>query len=489
MIETIVAATRLPFARRRIAVLAALFVALCCGSAVRAGDMNPLLRDVANAYGMGDFHTVEKIVFTFNVKQGETFVSRTWVWRPQSTELMYVGPNESGALVRSAFYRNELNDASPAFHHQVEKWFVNDSFWLLFPMMAAWDSSVTVTDGGSSPMPLGGGSARKLTVKYPMGAGQTGDSYVLYIDNANRIRQWAYHPSSIAAPKLITTWDENTRMGPLLISMSRQDQSGSFKLWFSNVVVTSRQDRGGDIPTVSEFTAMRYRAHSELAMDYRRELQAEQLAAERASQATAQPTEALAAKEAEARRQAQVATNREAALNTPKPTGETDAQAAERRRQAQLARAEAQRAKDEADRLAEQRENADRLAREEADRRRREAAQLAAQQQQQRTEVRQTETTAKPSPASADRSSTIVAGMDTEIDPDITVRKDGGIMVQGVIHTTEDLAAYLKAVAKRDRGAPVTVRLDRRYDAASYVVVMNILRQERLKNLVVVNSR
>lgn len=241
-----------------------------CVAAARADEAGrALLTDVARHYGLDQFHTIEKMVFTFHVTLPDgKLVERSWVWRPRTTELMYVGDNPDGMLVRTNMFRNQLTNAAPLFHHKVEAMFINDTHWLFFPIAAVWDPKADAVDGGSAAMPISGAPGRKLTVRYPSDAdGRTGDVYVLYLDPDLTIREWAFHPGGAAQPKIVTTWDEYARMGPLLLSLSHHNADNTFKLWFTDVLVTNRKDQAGSIPTASEWTTSRHRGDSQNGAD------------------------------------------------------------------------------------------------------------------------------------------------------------------------------------------------------------------------------
>jgi len=51
--------------------------------------------------------------------------------------------------------------------NEIEPSFVNDNYWLLFVFHAYWDKSAAVTDEGMKKLPMGAGSARLVSVKYP----------------------------------------------------------------------------------------------------------------------------------------------------------------------------------------------------------------------------------------------------------------------------------------------------------------------------------
>lgn len=534
---------------RLVAAVATLLVvglSLAASPAARAADGRPFMREVAKAYGLDSFYKVEKIVFSFNVSKGETLTTRTWIWRPQSTELTYIGMNDQGALVRSSYFRADLSPDSPPFHNQVEQWFVNDSYWLLFPLMVAWDDKVKVDDQGMAPMPLGGGDARHLVVTYPATGGFTpGDVYEVFVGADKRIHQWIFRKGGSPTPTVVTTWDEHTKMGPLLLSLSHQSGDGAFKLWFGNVVLTSREDADSDTPSLSEFTAVRFQAESQVALEMRARLQTEEkrhvaeLSAKQAAEAaakreaTAREAATLAAKrEADARAAsaAELAAKREAdaraaaavavANNVPQvpatpktptvpsvpatpatpatPTVPAVAApsakelAAARKKAEQEARelaAASKKAEENAKREAEARVKADRAAAAETARveaARRKEAELAAAKTAARIATPEPVRTVKPSKSSS--STALANGLDSEVDPDITLAKVG-IVAQGIRVSEADLSSYLQSVAKRDHNAPVTIRLDSHYDNTTYINLMNQLRDLKLKNLVVTRGR
>ena len=62
----------------------------------------------------------------------------------------------------------------------IDPGFVNDQYWLVFPLRAYWDSSADVGDKGNQALPLGNGSAKLVSVKYPSEGGYPpGDTWDL----------------------------------------------------------------------------------------------------------------------------------------------------------------------------------------------------------------------------------------------------------------------------------------------------------------------
>jgi hypothetical protein len=105
--------------------------------------------------------------------------------------------------------------------NEVEPAFVNDNYWLLFPLHAKWDSSASVTNQGTKKLPIGTGSATLVSVKYPAEAGgyTPGDTWDLYVDKNYRVQAMVYHRGGPRKPSVVTaTWAGYKKAGPLLIS-------------------------------------------------------------------------------------------------------------------------------------------------------------------------------------------------------------------------------------------------------------------------------
>jgi hypothetical protein len=121
----------------------------------------------------------------------------------------------------------------------VDPWFVNDNYWLIFPLRLAWDQSATVAaDASPAPLPIGTGQARRLVVRYPSNEGYTpGDVYELFIGASERIEQWIYRKGGDPQPTRITTWEDYRRVGPLTLSLDHRGPDGSFRVWFTDVGV------------------------------------------------------------------------------------------------------------------------------------------------------------------------------------------------------------------------------------------------------------
>ncbi len=121
-------------------------------------------------------------------------VSRAWVWEPKTGRVSYEGKDKDGKPVKATYIRSQLNNQPENVKNEIDPAFVNDNYWLLFPLHAYWDSSADVQDKGTQPLPQGNGSADLVSVKYPSDGGYTpGDTWDLYVGKDNRVEQFVYH--------------------------------------------------------------------------------------------------------------------------------------------------------------------------------------------------------------------------------------------------------------------------------------------------------
>ncbi|HEX5834910.1 MAG TPA: hypothetical protein VFY34_13710 [Pyrinomonadaceae bacterium] len=175
---------------------------------------------IAKAHGLDSFDQIEAIRYTWNAEFPGTNISRAWIWEPKKNQVSYEGKDKDGKPVKATYVRSELDNQPANVKDEIDPSFVNDNYWLLFPLHAYWDKSPTVTDQGTKPLPIGNGSAELVSVKYPSEGGYTpGDTWDLYVDKDNRVQQMVYHRGGPRKPSLVTvTWDGYKKAGPLFIS-------------------------------------------------------------------------------------------------------------------------------------------------------------------------------------------------------------------------------------------------------------------------------
>jgi len=212
-----------------------------CGSmdnTVRKPQINAEARKIAKAYGIGNFSRIEAIRYTFNVHVRDRQIQRSWIWEPEKDCVTYKGNSPKGEPTEFTYIRAEKD--REVFDVRVDRWFVNDRLWLLFPFHLEWDNA-EITSDGTHPLPLLPGEARRITVKYPPGNGyNAGDVYELYYGPDYLIRECVYRKAGSEKPTRITTWEEHAKAGPVLVSLKHNDDDGTFQLWFSGVAVRLR---------------------------------------------------------------------------------------------------------------------------------------------------------------------------------------------------------------------------------------------------------
>ena len=182
----------------------------------------PILEQIAKTYGVDSWDKAEAIRYTWNGEITGLFkAAHKWEWEPKTGKISYEGTGKDGKPVKVSYDSSQLSSQSDQVKNEIEPSFVNDNYWLLFVFHAYWDKSATVTDEGMKKLPMGAGSARLVSVKYPAEAGgyTPGDTWDLYVGKDNRVVQFIYHRGGPKKPSEVTaTWAGYKKAGPILIS-------------------------------------------------------------------------------------------------------------------------------------------------------------------------------------------------------------------------------------------------------------------------------
>ena len=181
----------------------------------------PIVEKLAKTYGLDSWDQVQAIRYSFNLTFPGVNLSRSWEWEPKTGKVTYEGKDKDGKPVKVTYMRSELSSQPDTVKNEIEPGFVNDNYWLLLPFHIYWDTSANVTDEGMQKLPMGGGSAEKVVVKYPAEAGgyTPGDTWEVYVGKDNRIEQMVYHRGGPKKPSLVTAkWAGYKKAGPLLFS-------------------------------------------------------------------------------------------------------------------------------------------------------------------------------------------------------------------------------------------------------------------------------
>ena len=206
-------------------------LALCAALPVWAGtpDSARAFADrIAARYGLAAFPKVESIRFTFHVRRDGGDTARRWTWFPRQDSVVFAGKDPKGLQLQAAYSRRNKYSLASETVAGIDKSFINDRYWLLFPLHLAWDQDLDLK--------LGEGN--KLTVRYPEQGGYTpGDAYDLFASEDGTLRAWDYRRGAADTVTLHADWAPPKLVDGLPLSLERPGKKG-FKIWFSDVRVT-----------------------------------------------------------------------------------------------------------------------------------------------------------------------------------------------------------------------------------------------------------
>lgn len=216
---------------------------LVAGTA-RAQTRPPVVEQLAKTYGLDSYGQIDAVRYTFNLDLPalKLTLSRTWTWEIKTGQVTYETKDKDGKSVKVTYNRNQLNSSPANVKDEVEPAFVNDNYWFIFPLHAHWDASATVTEKDKQPLPLGKGTAKLVSVKYPaeVGGYTPGDTWDLYVGADGRVEQFIYHRGGPKKPSNVTTtWAGYKKAGPLLVSTDHRGTADGkpAHIFFSNVAV------------------------------------------------------------------------------------------------------------------------------------------------------------------------------------------------------------------------------------------------------------
>jgi hypothetical protein len=230
---------------RRTAVMCLLaFGLLALAATSRAQNSAPIAEQIAKVYGLDSWGQIDAVRYTFNaqIPALKVSVSHTWIWEPKTGKVTFETKDKDGKPVKVDYDRSQINSAPANVKDQVEPAFVNDNYWFMFPFHAYWDKSPDITEKAGEKLPLGRGSAKLVSVKYPAEAGgyTPGDTWDLYVGADNRIEEMVYHRGGPKKPQVVTvTWAGYKKAGPLVVSTIHRGKADGapFSVTFTDVAV------------------------------------------------------------------------------------------------------------------------------------------------------------------------------------------------------------------------------------------------------------
>jgi hypothetical protein len=210
----------------------------------RAQTRPPIVEQLAKTYGLDSYGQIDAVRYTFNLELPALNVSlsRTWTWEPKTGQVTYESKDKDGKPVKVTYNRSQLNNATADVKDNIEPAFVNDNYWFIFPFHVDWDTSANVEEKEKQKLPIGSGTAKLVSVKYPaeLGGYTPGDTWDLYVGSQGRIVQFVYRRGGPKKPSNVTTtWAGYKKAGPLLVSTDHRGTADGkpARIFFTNVAV------------------------------------------------------------------------------------------------------------------------------------------------------------------------------------------------------------------------------------------------------------
>jgi hypothetical protein len=217
---------------------------LVLATTCRAQTRPPIVEQLAKTYGLDSFGQIEAVRYTFNIAipSLKLNLSRSWTWEPKSGQVTYEGKDKDGKPVKVTYVRSQLNSAPANVKDEIEPAFVNDNYWFIFPFHVYWDTSANVEVKENQKLPSGKGTAKLVSVKYPVEAGgdTPGDTWDLFVGPEGRIVEFVYRRGGPKKPSNVTTtWAGYKKAGPLLVATDHRGTADGAPahIFFSDVAV------------------------------------------------------------------------------------------------------------------------------------------------------------------------------------------------------------------------------------------------------------
>jgi hypothetical protein len=220
------------------------FGVLLLAGTSRAQTRPPIVEQLAKTYGLDSYGQIEGMRYTFNLQLPALKVNltRSWEWEPKTGQVSYESKDKDGKPVKVTYVRSQLNSAPANVKDDIEPAFVNDNYWFIFPFHVYSDTSANVDVKDNQKLPIGKGTAKLVSVKYPaeVGGYTPGDTWDLYVGSNGRVVQFIYHRGGPKKPSnLTTTWAGYKKAGGLLFSTDHRGTADGkpARIFFTNVAI------------------------------------------------------------------------------------------------------------------------------------------------------------------------------------------------------------------------------------------------------------
>lgn len=188
---------------------------------------------IADAAGIQKWDLVSEIAFTFNVDRNGNHSERSWIWNPKTDDVQMITSDDT------VIYNRKKMDSTS---EKADKAFINDKFWLLAPFQPVWDKGIRISQENNVVAPISKNALGKMTVVYGNEGGYTpGDAYDFFYDENFKIKEWNYRKANDPNPTLTTTWEDYMDFDGLQIATNHKDETGDFRLYFTNISVKTEQ--------------------------------------------------------------------------------------------------------------------------------------------------------------------------------------------------------------------------------------------------------
>jgi hypothetical protein len=228
--------------RRSTTIFSLAFGLLLVAGTSQAQTRPPEVEQLAKTYGLDSWGQIDAVRYTFNLDLPafKLTLAHTWTWEPKTGQVTFETKDKDGKPVKVTYNRTQLSSAPANVKEEVEPAFVNDNYWFIFPFHAYWDTSANVTVKENQKLPIGNGTAKLVSVKYPaeVGGYTPGDTWDLFVGKDGRIVQFTYHRGGPKPPSILsTTWTGYKKAGPLLVSTEHRGQADgkAARIFFSSV--------------------------------------------------------------------------------------------------------------------------------------------------------------------------------------------------------------------------------------------------------------
>ena len=149
-------------------VTASLLSSGCSSTRHESADVaHDLARQVASAYHFNRFYSIEAIRYTLSARADRKWTRRSWIWEPAKDRVTFKGFDPNREKTKLTYGRSELSDASDPTLKEIDHWFINDQYWLLFPYHLIWDQGLQLNYEAGVTSPIKGKNCNRLTVTYP----------------------------------------------------------------------------------------------------------------------------------------------------------------------------------------------------------------------------------------------------------------------------------------------------------------------------------